>query len=243
MTDVDSKLAALLASARAAAKTAEQAAEMDPDGRRVDTLETIMQAADRIDSYAKDAQELVSEANKKTIVGLQGMCKRLGQDMMLRKISLLFARTLVVSQKMTRPGSISLFDFPLLAEEWDLSDRAEKDPETETLRGVLQEAVEFWDRYSSSTESYQDDVRDESDALLKRMRDAIGDPKEMPTLHHSEIDGWRSMDTAPKDGTEILLKNTDGKWRWTKHLNGWINDSNDFLEDAGGWKPVPKERQ
>lgn len=98
-----------------------------PDGRRAGTFPMILQAVDRIHGYNKDARKLINEHEKNTSDGIRGVCERLGRDVMAIKFSALLARTLVVAQKMTRPGSISLSDFPLLAEEWELADRAETD--------------------------------------------------------------------------------------------------------------------
>jgi hypothetical protein len=67
--------------------------------------------------------------------------------------------------------------------------------------------------------------------------------------------GWQPIETAPKDGTEVLLVNDDGirtVGRWSKHnhvpLYGWIRQvelyGEEFDEfDPVAWVPIPPAPQ
>ena len=70
-------------------------------------------------------------------------------------------------------------------------------------------------------------------------------------LRRREADAWRDIETAPRDGTELLLINDDGiqvVGRWSKHnhvpLYGWIRQIELYGEEVDGfdpthWQPLP----
>lgn len=62
-----------------------------------------------------------------------------------------------------------------------------------------------------------------------------------------EAEGWRPIESAPKDGTNILLAHAravfDGYW--DVYANGWVDDVTDLYEDkityqATHWRPLPE---
>jgi hypothetical protein len=81
-------------------------------------------------------------------------------------------------------------------------------------------------------------------------------PPNRSILYTARPKGWRSMDTAPQDGTRVLLRCLDGDAKdrsasksvsighWDKHevfgvpSPDWYNDAGHFLE-PDGWLPLP----
>jgi hypothetical protein len=62
-----------------------------------------------------------------------------------------------------------------------------------------------------------------------------------------EAEGWRDIESAPKDGTNILLAHAlavfDGYW--DVYANGWVDDVTDLYEDKityqpTHWRPLPE---
>jgi len=66
---------------------------------------------------------------------------------------------------------------------------------------------------------------------------------------------WQPIETAPKDGTYILVAGPSGyystplrvevcKWNNANHKDNWRNHSNDWFtdggEDATHWMPLPE---
>jgi hypothetical protein len=51
--------------------------------------------------------------------------------------------------------------------------------------------------------------------------------------------GWQPIETAPKDGTSVLLFDRDYGIATAAYFNGW-QDSYSNFEDATHWMPLPE---
>lgn len=67
------------------------------------------------------------------------------------------------------------------------------------------------------------------------------------TAYLQASEGWRDIESAPKDGTNILLAHDHAVFDgyWDKYADGWVDDVTDLYEDkitypATHWRPLPE---
>lgn len=121
--------------------------------------------------------------------------------------------------------------------------RPEASPQPTGERGELVSMIRVGLRagyhYAQSSESYSDD---ELQFVFTQIRTA---EEALAALSRPADEGWRPIESAPKDGTLVLLfeRGTDdvretGRWRVDRER--WVVNNNSFwVVEPSHWRPLP----
>lgn len=117
--------------------------------------------------------------------------------------------------------------------------------ETERLRGLLVRAQEV--TVEAGTRIYMLDAKTSGD--ISELKEMLKNAKPGPITFVKNEPKWQPIETAPKNGSIIMLyrKNSDHNWIDTAHglarwmdNKGWILDCEMEYQDPSHWMPLPE---